>query len=280
MIRSCALASALVVAASVVVVAPPASAASAAEVVSSAPATVASAAPAGPAVSASGADSARAAAEVARRKNLRRFARTITRPGQRDASPTSIKHVRELQYRLRWAGAYGGRVSGYYGKSTKKAVKRFQKRVGLRRTGKANPRTWAKLIPKTTRARKKIPKACKRKGWVACYDRKRHQVTLWRSGRMWNAWLVRGGSASTPTRTGRFSVFLRSRHHVSSLFESKMPYAQFFSGGQAFHASYLMMDPFDGHSHGCVNMSIPDARQLWNLTASDPMRVVVYGAWD
>ncbi|MGN6576653.1 MAG: L,D-transpeptidase, partial [Nocardioides sp.] len=54
---------------------------------------------------------------------------------------------------------------------------------------------------------------------------------------------------------------------------------QFFSGGQALHGSRLMMNPFIGHSHGCVNFWVEDARQLWNLTADGPLRVRVYGAW-
>jgi peptidoglycan hydrolase-like protein with peptidoglycan-binding domain len=208
-----------------------------------------------------------------------RFYRATTRPGDRDRSVTSIKHVRELQYRLRWAGAYGGAVNGVYTARTKKAVKKFQKRHGLKRSGVANTATWKVLIRTTVRGKSKIPKRCKSSGWNACYDRKRHQVVLYKNGTLWNSWLVRGGASSSKTRTGSFSVFFRSKSHVSSIYEAKMPFAQFFSGGQAFHASYLMMDPFVGHSHGCVNMYIPDAKQLWALTADKKLKVTVYGAW-
>jgi lipoprotein-anchoring transpeptidase ErfK/SrfK len=40
-----------------------------------------------------------------------------------------------------------------------------------------------------------------------------------------------------------------------------------------------MMDPFSGHSHGCVNMYIEDARQLWSLTSNVRLGVHVYGRW-
>jgi lipoprotein-anchoring transpeptidase ErfK/SrfK len=43
-----------------------------------------------------------------------------------------------------------------------------------------------------------------------------------------------------------------------------------------------MIDPFQGHSHGCINMYKEDARQLWKLTARTPMsrmKVTVYGRW-
>jgi lipoprotein-anchoring transpeptidase ErfK/SrfK len=41
-----------------------------------------------------------------------------------------------------------------------------------------------------------------------------------------------------------------------------------------------MTDPFYGHSHGCVNMYVEDARQLWRLTNGKRLMVTVYGAWD
>ena len=209
-----------------------------------------------------------------------RFAREFTRRGDRDTSTSHIEHVRELQYRLHWANVYNGPVTGTFANRTFHAVKRFQRKHHLKATGKVNARTWAKLIPATVRGRHSIPPSCKRKGWHACYDRQRHQVTLWKGGTLWNSWLVRGGSSSTPTRVGKFKVFYRDKDHVSSLFHTPMPYSQFFSGGQALHGSVLMMDPFVDHSHGCVNMYREDARQLWKLTASHPLKVRVYGAWD
>jgi hypothetical protein len=213
-------------------------------------------------------------------KPRKRFAREYTRRGNRDLSPRDIEHVRELQHRLRWANVYNGPVTGTFAHRTYRAVKRFQRRHHLEVTGTANVRTWRKLIPATVRGRHAIPPRCKHRGWHACYDRKRHQVTLWKGGKLWNAWLVRGGSSAHPTRVGRFKVFYRDKDHVSSIYDSPMPYSQFFSGGQAFHGSTLMMDPFVGHSHGCVNMYIEDARQLWKLTSRDRLKVRVYGAWD
>lgn len=246
---------------------------------SAAPAAVVPAVVSPAAVGQSTVAAAPAALRAAKPSRKDRFYRATTRPGDRDRSVTSIKHVRELQYRLRWAGVYGGSVNGVYTARTAKAVKKFQKRHGLKRSGVANTATWKRLIQKTVRGKSKIPKRCKSSGWNACYDRRRHQVVLYRNGTLWNSWLVRGGAASSKTRTGKFTVFFRSKNHVSSIYEAKMPYAQFFSGGQAFHASYLMMDPFVGHSHGCVNLYIPDAKQLWALTSNKRLKVTVYGAW-
>jgi len=208
-----------------------------------------------------------------------RWAREGTHHGNQDTSVYDIDHVRELQYRLRWAGAYGGPVTGYFGDQTERGVRRFQRRNDLRVTGRANHKTWAELLHDTVRRRGRVPNICKKPGWHACYDRTVHQVTLWHKGRIHNTWLVRGGSSDHPTRKGNTHVYRRDKDHVSGLFGSPMPYSQFFDGGQAFHGSAAMMDPFSGHSHGCVNMYIEDARQLWRLTSDKYLRVTVYGRW-
>jgi len=211
----------------------------------------------------------------------KRFAREFTRHGDRDTSPYHIEHVRELQYRLRWAGAYKGPVTGTFGDLTRAAVKRYQKREDLKVTGVANVPSWKRLIPQTVRGRTVMPDRCKLKnGWHVCYDRWRHQVTLWKRGTLWNSWLVRGGGYSYKTRTGHFAVYYRDKDHVSGVYGSPMPYSQFFFGGQAFHGAGNMIDPFVGHSHGCVNMYIEDSRQLWRLTSTKRLKVHVYGAWD
>ena len=139
--------------------------------------------------------------------------------------------------------------------------------------------TWAHLLRDTIRHRGAIPRVCRRAGWHACYDRSMHQVVLMHNGRAVNTWLVRGGSSRTPTRLGTNAVYYRDKDHVSSLFGSPMPYSQFFDGGQALHGSASMMNPFSGHSHGCINMYIEDARQLWNLTSGKRLVVTVYGRW-
>jgi lipoprotein-anchoring transpeptidase ErfK/SrfK len=66
---------------------------------------------------------------------------------------------------------------------------------------------------------------------------------------------VRFGGEYTPTREGTFSVQYKSRDHVSSLYDTPMPFAMFFSGGQAVHYSPdFAANGYNGASHGCVNV--------------------------
>lgn len=71
---------------------------------------------------------------------------------------------------------------------------------------------------------------------------------------------VRFGSELMPTREGAFSVNFKSRDHVSSIYDTPMPYAMFFSGGQAVHYSPdFAANGYNGASHGCVNVRDKDA---------------------
>jgi hypothetical protein len=209
------------------------------------------------------------------------FSRETVQRGDVDVSPYDIEHVYEVQIRLRRLGLLSATPNGRFGPQTHDAVKRFQRSRRLRVTGRVGAATWKRLIPQSTFGKASAPKACRTAGWHVCYDRKRHQASLYHNGGLHNSWLVRGGGYSTQTRTGNFTVQWRDKDHRSSQYDgAPMPYSQFFSGGQALHGSRYMMNPYQGHSHGCVNFWVEDARQLWNLTYDKTLHVHVYGAWD
>ena len=48
---------------------------------------------------------------------------------------------------------------------------------------------------------------------------------------------TRFGGNGYVTREGQFSVYRKSRDHVSTIYDTSMPFAMFFSGGQAVHYS-------------------------------------------
>jgi len=207
------------------------------------------------------------------------LARETVRPGARDLGVHQIAHVRELQLRLARLGLYRQSVDGVFGAGTARAVRAFKKRNGLpAASATVGHRAWSALIRSTTHLR--VPATCRASGWHMCVDRRHHEASLFHHGELYNSWLVRTGAWDMQTRLGTHRVYWRDIDHVSHQYGGGMPYSQFFDGGQALHGSELMTNPFEGHSHGCVNFFIEDAHQLWRLTSARRLVVTVHGAWD
>ncbi|MEU2245429.1 L,D-transpeptidase family protein [Streptomyces sp. NPDC019224] len=182
------------------------------------------------------------------------------------ASGAQGEQVRELQARLRQIGHFDRSPTGYYGTVTVAAVQSFQGKRGLSRTGRTDTVTWRKLLgmtrkptatelnPPTTRPVAKPDKRCL-EGRVLCISKNSRTLSWVIDGKVVSSMDVRFGSQYTPTREGTFSVYWKSRHHVSSIYHTAMPYAMFFSGGQAVHySSDFAARGYDGASHGCVNV--------------------------
>ncbi|WP_205415685.1 L,D-transpeptidase family protein [Streptomyces cavourensis] len=174
--------------------------------------------------------------------------------------------VRELQARLRQIGHFGRNPTGYYGTVTAEAVRSFQVKRGTEGTGATDAATWQKLRamtrtptadeldPPTERPVAKPDERCLT-GRVLCISKKSRTLAWMIDGRVVSAMDVRFGSEYTPTREGEFKVFWKSRDHVSTLYDTPMPYALFFSGGQAVHYSAdFAANGYAGASHGCVNV--------------------------
>jgi lipoprotein-anchoring transpeptidase ErfK/SrfK len=104
-------------------------------------------------------------------------------------------------------------------------------------------------------AKYKIDRRCLTKGRVLCINKKTRKLVYVVNGKPIQVMDVRFGASKTPTRNGVFKVYRKSKNHVSSLYHSKMPYAMFFSGGQAVHySSDFKARGYNGASHGCVNV--------------------------
>ncbi|MFI5658236.1 L,D-transpeptidase [Streptomyces sp. NPDC051684] len=148
------------------------------------------------------------------------------------------------------------------------AVKKLQKRLKLRQTGKADTRTYRMLLVDDVRRNPNARKQCpKRKYRVTCVDLNRQ--ILWvqaaRTGRLvFGPVPMRSGLRGVETRTGWHKIYWRHKKHFSTIYDNApMPYAQFFDGGQALHGTYH--DLFSSGSGGCVNLRVKDAAALWKL---------------
>jgi lipoprotein-anchoring transpeptidase ErfK/SrfK len=108
--------------------------------------------------------------------------------------------------------------------------------------------------PTTTPTHSRLDPRCL-EGRVICVDKTARRLSWVVDGHVRRQLAVRFGSQYTPTREGQFTVYRKSADHVSNLFGSSMPYAMFFSRGQAVHySSDFAARGYAGASHGCVNV--------------------------
>ena len=180
-------------------------------------------------------------------------------------------NVKDLQARLKQIGWYGPDVNGDYDDATVESVKGFQGKRQLPVTGEVDQRTLDRVNSMT---RKPTPDELNNvkptqkpansgmtlddrclQGRVLCISKSQRKLSWVIDGQVQMTLSVRFGSDETPTRNGVFSVGWKSRDHVSTLYHTPMPYAMFFSGGQAVHYSAdFAKNGYNGASHGCVNV--------------------------
>ena len=179
--------------------------------------------------------------------------------------------VRKIEARLAQLGLLDKKyVDGSFGTMTRSAVQKFQARHGLQTLGYVDQATLDKLVsltrkptndelyppkPKTDEATTaKLDQRCTT-GRALCIDKASRKLRWVVDGKVVLTTDVRFGSFRTPTRMGSFTVGWKSRYHHSKLYDSDMPYAMFFSGGQAVHySSDFAARGYAGASHGCVNV--------------------------
>ncbi|MEU6505562.1 L,D-transpeptidase family protein [Streptomyces sp. NPDC046942] len=196
--------------------------------------------------------------------------------------------VRELQARLRQLDWLSEGPTGSYDGPTEQAVAGFQGKRGLPRTGRTDTLTWQRLVAMTHTpgtwelylmggqpAGAPDPRCLT--GRVLCIDKTTRTLRWMVDGRTLSTLSVRFGALYTPTREGVFHVYWKARAWTSTLYHSPMPYAMFFSGGQAVHYSYdFAARGYAGASHGCVNVRDEAAIQQLFAQVRVGDKVVVY----
>ncbi|WP_236242172.1 L,D-transpeptidase [Streptomyces sp. CC228A] len=174
--------------------------------------------------------------------------------------------------------ALGRPVDGVQSPEDCAAVRRFQQDNGVEPAdGYAGLATYRHLVAVRARTDPNAEGRCpERDRRVACVDLDRQILWVQESGTVVFAPVpVRSGRDSEETRPGLHSVYWRSKDHVSTLYGTPMPYAQFFDGGQALHGRPEGL--FDGGgSAGCVNLAMDDAAALWDLLSLEDL-VYVWG---
>ncbi|MER6181051.1 L,D-transpeptidase family protein [Streptomyces sp. NPDC001652] len=170
------------------------------------------------------------------------------------------------------------KVDGKQSKADCRAIRAFQVKHKIKPAiGFAGPVTWSRMQYLSAKKNPNAAKKCRVRTYrVACVDLDR-QITWVQKGEkvVFGPVPMRSGRAGYKTRTGWFKVYWKHKNHVSTLYHQPMPYAQFFSGGQAFHAVYGSIFTTVG-SMGCVNLRLGDARKLWGVLKKGD-RVHVWG---
>ncbi len=198
------------------------------------------------------------------------------------------EQVRELQARLRQLKLMSVAPTGFYGSKTTAAVKSFQSKNGLNATGSVDEATWKKiegaskkpsadeLRPSTVNEVAAPDPRCMQ-GRVMCISKESRTLAWMIDGKVVSTMDVRFGSENTPTREGVFDVGWKAKEWTSTIYHTPMPYAMFFSGGQAVHFSAdFAARGYNGASHGCVN--VRDKKKLSALFDQVQVgdKVVVY----
>jgi peptidoglycan hydrolase-like protein with peptidoglycan-binding domain len=197
--------------------------------------------------------------------------------------------VRAIQARLRQIAWYFGDVTGTYDDQTVTAVKGFQAKRAIPVTGAVDQRTLDRLVAMTQTPTKaelhnrlpspgKLDPRCLT-GRAMCIDKTSRTLRWVVDGHVLQTLDARFGSTlnDTPTREGLFHVYLKDADHVSHLYGSSMPYAMFFSGGQAVHySSDFATVGYNGASHGCVNIRDYDGIRWLFSQVRVGDKVVVY----
>ena len=110
---------------------------------------------------------------------------------------------------------------------------------------------------------------------VVCVDKTQKLLRIVKKGKVVYTVDARMGSDATPDPRGRLPRLQQVALHVSSLYKTPMPWAMFFSGGQAVHYSpFFHRDGYYGASHGCVG--VRSTKVAAKLFATVPVGTKVY----
>ncbi|MFR9676324.1 L,D-transpeptidase family protein [Streptomyces sp. TR06-5] len=160
-----------------------------------------------------------------------------------------------------------------------RAIQEYQTKVGIYpNSGFAGPVTWKVMTLRWARAHPERLRGCPdRDGVVACMALSRQLMWVEEGGEIvFGPVPIRSGKPGYETRTGWHTIFRRVRHEHSTLYNSPMPFSQYFDGGQALHGVYDDLYTGPG-SHGCVNLRYEDAQRLWKVLAKGD-RAYAWGA--
>ena len=183
-----------------------------------------------------------------------------------------------LQDRLGWLGYHiddSELGSSLFGQSTANNVKSFQAKFFISPTGIVDQRTWVELR-KISEPRGELPPTCTEFTTI-CISLEQKLVRYVVDGQVRMSADARFGVSGQRTSPGSYQVYWKSRDHVSSRYQTPMPFSLFYDGDQAVHYSpYFHSDGYLGGSHGCVNLRDLNKAELLFKRAGRGTRIYIY----
>ena len=101
-------------------------------------------------------------------------------------------------------------------------------------------------------------------------DLSQQRVYAYEGDTVVNSFVVSTGTWQTPTVTGSYKVWIKLRSTAMSgpgYYLPDVPYTMYFYKGYGLHGTYWHNNFGTPMSHGCVNLSIPDAEWLYNFSS-------------
>jgi lipoprotein-anchoring transpeptidase ErfK/SrfK len=93
------------------------------------------------------------------------------------------------------------------------------------------------------------------------------RVYAWEGDVLMNSFLASTGTWATPTVTGTFKIWNKTRIQAMSgpgYYLPDVPFVMYFFEDYGFHGTYWHNNFGTPMSHGCVNLTIPDSEWLYN----------------
>lgn len=101
---------------------------------------------------------------------------------------------------------------------------------------------------------------------TAVVDKSSQSMSVYQGGRRLYSWRVSTGRKGYGTPTGTWSVKRMHKEYYSRKYDgAPMPYAMFYNGGFAVHATYATKRLGRPASHGCVRLAPGNAAKLFAL---------------
>lgn len=112
--------------------------------------------------------------------------------------------------------------------------------------------------------------------WIEI-DLSEQRLIAWEGKKRIYSYRISTGKRTTPTPKGKFWINSKYRTHRmrgEGYDIPDVPYAMYFYGGYAIHGAYWHKKFGTPVSHGCVNLRVKQARQLYNWAKIGTLVVV------